>query len=457
MKLSNALLLSTIHLDACLSPVDAAPKKCGTWATERCIGEIDKRYDPNNSPNLADLHPLYGKMDGYWLGTYTSYEPTTKTPWVAKYPTMYEIKKVPYYLNISVSGTRFHEHHAIFMSKAAQSFCESPNQPYYTFPLDNGICGVNGWVRLADLYRASTHELNDVSVTVKGTGYLSECEPGLCGGTGKPVEDNVFYAGDFQVAEDNPTSFHHVKLYFFASDYNSFFMEKAIYTETNQVFDQFSEGEGNFERISESEFIAGIEEAMNTYNLTKTYRDGILNKLPLQAGECFLGPCPTEDDWARVDPNLSESPYQEQYKVKTGVVAGFTIMAAVLLIAGIIAFYQWRINKLKEAAKHKFARRMSQSTKKLVSGNDSSGVTPKDLIDTFNRIDCGEEDGGNGLISKDELWAYISDMKDGSVVKKESVMTQKEFDVLFESIDKDHSHQIDFAEFCAFIAEVNRP
>ena len=174
MKLSNkksfcTFFLSSIYLGSYLSTVDAA-KKCGTWATEDCIGDIDKRYDPDTSPNLVDLHPLYEKMDGYWVGTHTSYD-ADKNPWESNIGFPYT-PGAGAFMNISVSGTRFYQHEIYLFSKASQSFCESeiPSTPGWSpYVWDDGVCGVNGFATASEIFRTSTHELNEISVTIGGT------------------------------------------------------------------------------------------------------------------------------------------------------------------------------------------------------------------------------------------------------------------------------------------------
>jgi len=467
MKLFNkksfcSFFLCSIYLGSHLCTVDAA-RKCGTWATEDCLGDIDKRYDPDTSPNLVDLHPLYEKMDGYWVGTQTSYD-ANKNVWQARASVPYMSENADAFVNITVSGTRFYQHEIYVLSKAPQTFCESelptiPDSPPLRHVWDDGVCGVNGVAAASDIFRTSTHELNEISVTIGGTGDQA-CQvwpAGNCEGFGQPVEDKVFYTSQFHNGDsEDDNSIAHVHLLIFSEDFQSFRVEKTFYRDINNQINIFAEMYADFKKVSESAYLADIQEKMNDKNVTQATQASILSKLPLEAGVCLRDPCPTEDDWATADPNLSKSPYEEKYQVKSGVVAGFTVTGALLLIIGIVIYYQWTIYKIKESAKKKFASRMATSTHNLVSGKDSAGVTPKDLIDTFNSIDCGVNDGGDGLISKDELWAYVTSTKGDNVKKIDSQMTRKEFDVLFDTIDKDKSEKIDFTEFCAFIAELNR-
>ena len=178
MKLSNektfcSFFLSSICLGSYLATVDAA-KKCSTWATEDCIGDIDKRYDPDSSPNLVDLHSLYEKMDGYWVGTGATYN-SNKTLWEANWVSPYSWGNSDRLLNITVSGTRFYQHEISIASKAPQEFCESELPTFEGYPpipyvWDDGVCGINGIAVASETFRTSTHELNEISVTIGGTG-----------------------------------------------------------------------------------------------------------------------------------------------------------------------------------------------------------------------------------------------------------------------------------------------
>lgn len=75
MKLANprfvllratCLLLLVVGLSSAIA--------CGNWATEPCIGDSDKRYDPDASADLVDLDPLYSRLDGYWAGEITAFD-----------------------------------------------------------------------------------------------------------------------------------------------------------------------------------------------------------------------------------------------------------------------------------------------------------------------------------------------------------------------------------------------
>jgi hypothetical protein len=55
-----------------------AKSKCGTALYQDCIGKSDPRYDPDVSTNLADIHPIFAKYDGYWLCIFKDFDGDTQ-------------------------------------------------------------------------------------------------------------------------------------------------------------------------------------------------------------------------------------------------------------------------------------------------------------------------------------------------------------------------------------------
>ena len=85
--------------------------------------------------------------------------------------------------------------------------------------------------------------------------------------------------------------------------------------------------------------------------------DGTREKLNLAAHGCLVPPCATEEDICTTDPSCSVSPYQEVETMKAGAIVGFCILGAAVLIAGLVFFYQRKINAMEKNAKAKFASR----------------------------------------------------------------------------------------------------
>eukprot|EP01083_Nonionella_stella_P275716 936596_1 len=99
----------------------------------------------------------------------------------------------------------------------------------------------------------------------------------------------------------------------------------------------------------------------------------------------------------------------------------------------------------KERLKNLFAKHVVQSLK-IGMGASGDFFTMEALQEEFKQIDVGEE-GGDGMISKAELHAFMTSGKMGKV-------TDSDFDTLFGIIDADGSGQVDFIEFATFMGEI---
>ena len=176
MKFSK-VLTSAIFLIQLLSSTVRAAKKCSTWATEDCIGDIDIRYDPDASTNLVDLHPLYKEMQGLWVGTFTNYDGSNNVATIKQFSPGPGRPENPYpqdsflaFWNVSVSGSRFYQHDLYVYAPADSDFCAEEVPPGNKNVLGDGLCGVNGYASAGEVFRTSTHEKDEISRTVAGTG-----------------------------------------------------------------------------------------------------------------------------------------------------------------------------------------------------------------------------------------------------------------------------------------------
>ena len=119
------------------------------------------------------------------------------------------------------------------------------------------------------------------------------------------------------------------------------------------------------------------------------------------------------------------------------VLIGALVAAFVVILA---AFFLWhrRLMKKNEARmREDFGRRMMNSVEIAnFSAND-----PTQLTEMFKQLD-GDE---NGFIEKQELRNFMD--------KREPVMSEADFNVLWKSIDADKSGTIDYIEFCIFVAK----
>ena len=132
----------------------------------------------------------------------------------------------------------------------------------------------------------------------------------------------------------------------------------------------------------------------------------------------------------------SESPYQEPpAKRKAGVVAGFVIAAAAI----VLGVYHLRLKRQSERIRLNFATRIAESIK-----SPDMSMYPDALKEEFECIGSGKEDGGDGYISKDELKDFMASGKFGE-------MDEKDFNVLYIALDADGDGRVDYLEFCSFL------
>ena len=75
-----------------------------------------------------------------------------------------------------------------------------------------------------------------------------------------------------------------------------------------------------------------------------------------------------------------------------------------------------------------------------------SQLNPTDLLAEFERIDTGLKGGtSDGFISREELGEFVSSGKAGE-------MSERDFNLLFDSMDIKGRGKVNFVEFCAFMS-----
>ena len=168
-----------------------AGSKCGTSLYQECIGKGDKRYDPDVSANLADIHPIFAKYGGFWQCIFKDFDGDTK-PKPTKYVPAndearathknrpYNLTDVPAFINVTVDGTRLYMHELRVYSPAPADFCPGTPDDKHTNVMDadaGGVCGITGWAEGGDVVRTSTHDKNEYSISVHTSGILSGGEP----------------------------------------------------------------------------------------------------------------------------------------------------------------------------------------------------------------------------------------------------------------------------------------
>mmetsp|Transcript_19106 Transcript_19106/g.29001 ORF Transcript_19106/g.29001 Transcript_19106/m.29001 type:complete len:466 (+) Transcript_19106:114-1511(+) len=438
------------------------------WWSNPCDNKNDIRYDANISPDISNLNPILSKPHGLWKGSFQKYDGnfTLLEPAPAIIG-LYPIGPSPYlstgetFFNITIAGTRWEQHDIYVLGAAPQLFCDvNPNIPGTPFSnvADDGVCGENGMAWVADAFKTSTHEKNDVLIGVSGTGgYLvdpdSQVDP-----DNKQFSWTIIPSADQQLVEALAiNSLRVVYSYTFSSSYDEVIIEVLSYnvgtgdlpeTQNRLVFKLKREED-------ESTWLKSIEESMVrnkvTANTMATY-----GTVPT-TGQCAKDDvgCPTLETWCDngdASPLCGPTPYIEETTVNAGVVAGITVAVAVVVIAVVAylmhSFHKKRMADERERLKNEFARRIIR-TFSVTNGEEA--ITMEKITEEFQRIDSGTPEGGDGRISKAEMKKFImaSDSVSGGGQMKDS-----DFETLFALIDEDGGGDINFTEFSAFMGHI---
>lgn len=155
------------------------------------------------------------------------------------------------------------------------------------------------------------------------------------------------------------------------------------------------------------------------------------------------GSCPTEEDWCKeLDPSCTESIYQEPAASLNGFgIALTTIFVVGFVSLGVHIFKKYLFKSQQRRYKVHFAKIMAD---RIGHVGHLAQLDPKEMEEEFKRIDIGLN-ANDGMIQKDELWAWVQSGKAGT-------MTKKDFDALFQSMDIDGDGEVSFIEFCGFMA-----
>jgi EF-hand domain pair len=189
-------------------------------------------------------------------------------------------------------------------------------------------------------------------------------------------------------------------------------------------------------RVTEQEWIDAVNAAYKASGLSTK------KQVPVpMVGNCLEKVCPTEEDWCSQDPECSTSPFQEpKASLKAGALSGFIIAGIVILLALCFAVHRWLSSRQIKRYKTIFAKRIAET----ISVNKSfRSMEPEELAEEFKKVDLQTEDG---LITKDDLWEFISSGKAGEI-------SESDFNALFAAIDSDGDGQVDFLAFCAFMGQ----
>lgn len=135
--------------------------------------------------------------------------------------------------------------------------------------------------------------------------------------------------------------------------------------------------------------------------------------------------------WQEVDPNYTETPYNEpDAQLEGGIIALCVIVGALFVAAGAWLLYRRAVDAQRRRYKEHFVRGIARN----IDIAPTAGMIGSDeLKKEFNHID---KDGG-GSISKDELKSFVKDGKVGHI-------SDKDFEALWCAIDIDNSGEVDF-------------
>lgn len=441
------------------------------WAARP--SDTDIRYDDQASDNLLDQSPVWSTYNGFWGPhefTYIS-DFNSDEGGSFRQPELYNLTSGigwPYkrdvfqgYRQVIVDGSRFTSRTFMFYEPAPKEFCEQDVPPGTVNVVGTNkqdptnttaACGVNGNVVIDQTFTVSSYERNGEAIAFWSTigpvygGRGGRNPPGVTSFAKPVVDDALFTYFSFDIP-GYPMVFSNTETFLqqgdsiasfgsgtsargLPSQYNSF-----IYSATKMKDD-------------EQEFQKQLLQAYKDHNITDDEIPSWLKEgkeIPSCLAEGFGG-CPTEDDYCGpdgIDPSCTTSPYQDPPRsMKPGAIAGFTI-AAIVVVAIIGLFLHHRaIKKQKKRMRKQFAQ---QVAKRVDLHGSVSQLNPTDLLAEFNRIDKLQGGTSDGFISREELWTFVSSGKAGEI-------SEKDFDLLFDSMDTRNRGKVNFVDFCAFMS-----
>lgn len=420
--------------------------QCNKRWTEGC--PVDKRANPNISPNLKANAPVWNEFEGFWVGMYTAQDregrPLTENfvneNLTAEIP--YDRSTVSMFVNRTIVETRYYEHIYYVYAPADSTraseetgvkFCTLPYPPGSNNVRGKGKCGVNGWVGLAERFGTASFEKDGVANFFDATGrYWNASE-----GTAVPVADKSIHVSmrgkDVKLTEtltlinDERTRLGGTgQLYVFKN------FEPYLSDPHEETFTYF------LEQVSEEDFVDAIKKA---YAENKVLTEDNPPAVPMTASCLDTNACPTASQWSQVDPVVRQAsnPYSEDVGASAWFIAVMVILGVVVLLIVLYYLHGRQIAKQKTRIARQFARRVAETIK--VEGSHTS-LSAEALEEEFKRIDTDH----NGYLTKSELRAFVNSGKIGT-------MSETDFNALFVALDVDQNGTVDFTEFCAFMAQ----
>lgn len=420
--------------------------QCNKAWTKGC--PVDKRANPNVSPNLKANAPVWNDFEGFWVGRFSATD-RNGVPLTENFMNPNLTEEIPYdrstvtmLVNRTIIEAQYYEHiYYVYAPADSTANSKRTGVDFCTLPKLVGSknvqdskgsmseCGKTGWAFYAERFGAATHEKDGTASLFKATGrYKNATE-----GDAVPVGSNSIYVSmrgaemkqteTLTFLNDNRTKIGGSgQLYLFKN------FEPYLTDPHEETFTYF------LDQVSEATFKIRLNTAYDVNNVK--YYDQI------RTYGCLDGEaCPTSSEWSAVDPTSSQnpSPYDEGASA-----SGWFIAVMVILCVGVLVIlaYWWhtvQIQKQKDRISRQFARRVAETIKVEGAHNQLSAEA---LEEEFKRIDTDH----SGYLSKSELKAFVNSGKIGT-------MTDSDFNALFAALDVDGNGTVDFTEFCAFMAQ----
>lgn len=457
--------------------------QCGSPLAKPCIGDTDIRYSSDATfDNLEVQSTTWQKYTGEYGPMAFSYFSDLNEGGTPRPPALYDLTTGfgwPYkrdvftgFQRVVVRGSRVTTQQILIYGPAPVEFCSQavpegmanvvsgidPANPTNT----TAVCGVNGNVVYMERFSVSTYERDGRSNIV----WNSQ------GPVFSPFSGASKAPG--QVAYEEPVGADAIFSYVHIPIPNAPLTFGNTATFTDEDF-TFAFGSGNSAQLgpnggeddaTRNSFLFSMprvaDEAGFQSALLQAYREAniVQNEIPAWVvdadqpiPDCVFsdfvgGNCPTEEFFCSEqgnDPSCTDSIYQEpSASMKPGAIAGFCILALVVVGAIGYSLHRRAIKKQKKRLRKVFAR---QVAKRVDLRGSVSQLSPEDLAAEFKRIDKGiKEDGSaDGFISRDELWDFVSSGKAGEI-------SEKDFDALFDAMDTKGRGKVNFVEFAAFMS-----
>jgi len=412
---------------------------CDSTFRKACLSETDIRYDNDYPKDIVGQDKRWEKFSGYFKVELYSFNATDgslpeprpyfpggrggndNSPYVRNTGTAW--------YNHTIDGSRMYIHRHYLSEKAPESFCNEPLLPGYMNHALGGVCGKNGIARVAGLFLAVNHDNEGTLEQVSSYGNYA------FPGTFVPSTTKISDENTFETVANAPGVWSSSQSYVFFDNDNA--IVSAVHTSVlgKKIQNVIT---GTMVRASEEEYITGLNEDYDKFNITEADR----TQVPLTSNEAIPGSFPKETSWCGGiinDAACTESPYQEPNPVFTGwAIALFVVIG--VFIFGFNAFFLHR--KIMQRQKRHIQLRMIRGIAQNITIADSAGkLDSASLLKEFEFIDSNK----GGTISKDEMKKWLEDGKLGFVSKKD-------FDSLWVAMDTDGSGEVDFVEFTTFLS-----